>query len=212
MSTRREFENSPVAVARARRFVADEVTGVPADVAAEIAIMVSELATNSVRHTATAFSVSVDRTASRIRIEVTDTGTGVPTVRSPGALEPSGRGLRIVRELADAFGIDDVPGGPGKTVWFVVDLDKVAGDVAERATGVTRDEPQGSPARRARPVGGSRARGRDGSSSSPEARSRPRGMRGRPRPRRRDSGLHSSNRLRWSGEVRDWQAEGSERN
>ena len=34
--------------------------------------------------------------------------------------EPSGRGLRIVQELADSFGVSELRGSPGKTVWFVV--------------------------------------------------------------------------------------------
>ena len=58
---------------------------------------------------------------------MSDTGPGEPTIRAPESHEPSGRGLRIVRELSTAFGIRAVPGSPGKTVWFVVDL-------AEQAT------------------------------------------------------------------------------
>jgi hypothetical protein len=58
-----------------------------------------------------------------VRIEVTDRGAGMPTLRIPPASEPTGRGLRIVRELADSFGVEPLPDPPGKTVWFVVGLD-----------------------------------------------------------------------------------------
>ena len=67
--------------------------------------MVSELATNCVRHTVTDFTVRVERTPDEVRVDVTDTGGGTPEVRSPEPSEPSGRGLRIVRELSDSFGI-----------------------------------------------------------------------------------------------------------
>jgi anti-sigma regulatory factor (Ser/Thr protein kinase) len=85
--------------------------------------MVSELATNCVRHTDTEFKVNVEHDQSQIRVEVTDRGPGAPTPRVPDATEPTGRGLRIVRELADSFGVDPTSGTPGKTVWFVVQLD-----------------------------------------------------------------------------------------
>jgi anti-sigma regulatory factor (Ser/Thr protein kinase) len=191
MSARLDFENAADAVARARRFVAGEIAGVDPEVAAEVAIMVSELATNSVRHTATEFSVFVDRTASEIRVEVTDTGSGVPTVRSPDALEPTGRGLRIVRELADAFGIDDLPDGPGKTVWFVVALDDATGQRSQRSARAARGEPEPRPGSTSGSTRGPRARGRDSSPASPEARSRPRGMRRRHQPRRRRESQHT---------------------
>jgi hypothetical protein len=45
-------------------------------------------------------------------------------VRSPDPSEPSGRGLRIVQELADSFCVSELPGSPGKTVWFVVNLEE----------------------------------------------------------------------------------------
>ena len=131
MTERREFANTPGAVARARRFVALELADVPADVLEEVAIMVSELATNCVRHTVTDFTVSVERTEREVMVEVTDRGGGMPTVRRPEASEPSGRGLRIVQELADSFGVRELRGTPGKTVWFVIGL----GEPAGRTTG-----------------------------------------------------------------------------
>ncbi len=130
MSEQRVFANAPAAVARARRFVADEVADAPPGVVAEIEIMVSELATNCVRHTVTDFVVRVERTGRAILVEVTDRGGGMPVVRRPEPSEPSGRGLRIVQELADSFGVRELQGTPGKTVWFVVSLDEPAGPTA----------------------------------------------------------------------------------
>ena len=122
--TAREFPNEPSSIARARRFVGAQLTDVGADVAGEIAVMVSELATNCVRHTVTDFAVSVETTRRTIRVEVTDRSGGFPVVRSPDSSEPTGRGLRIVQELADSFGVSELRGSPGKTVWFEVSLEQ----------------------------------------------------------------------------------------
>jgi serine/threonine-protein kinase RsbW len=123
MRHERVFANTPSAVGRARRFVVRQLDGVPGAVVDEVAIMVSELATNCVRHTVTDFTVGVEHTRHEIVVEVTDRGGGMPTVRRPEASEPSGRGLRIVQELADSFGVRELRAEPGKTVWFVVALD-----------------------------------------------------------------------------------------
>ena len=122
----RAFGNSPRAVSEARHFVVADLADVPRSVVDEIAVMVSELATNCVRHTDTEFLVRVEHDGRRVRVEVTDGGAGMPTVRVPPISEPTGRGLRIVRELADAFGVRSHPDPPGKTVWFVVNLDRDA--------------------------------------------------------------------------------------
>jgi len=119
----RAFGNAPPAVSDARRFVVAELADLPRSVVDEIAVMVSELATNCVRHTDAEFRVRVEHDSRRVRIEVTDRGSGMPTVRVPPATEPTGRGLRIVRELSDSFGVRPLPDPPGKTVWFVVNLD-----------------------------------------------------------------------------------------
>jgi anti-sigma regulatory factor (Ser/Thr protein kinase) len=125
--TSRVFGNAPEAVSAARHYVVDQLADVPRAIVDEVAVMVSELATNCVRHTDTEFTVNVERDHKRVRVEVTDRGAGAPTLRVPGADEPSGRGLRIVRELADSFGVQPLAGAPGKTVWFVVQLDHAAG-------------------------------------------------------------------------------------
>jgi anti-sigma regulatory factor (Ser/Thr protein kinase) len=124
VNTQRTFPNAPASVSAARRYVLDAI-GVQPDLVSEAtAIVVSELATNCVRHAGTAFTVGVETTPSRLRVEVTDTGGGVPTVRSPDASELSGRGLRLVRELSDEWGVTaaDADGGKGKSVWFTLRL------------------------------------------------------------------------------------------
>lgn len=118
----RQFPNAAGSVTHARRFVQEHLTGAPKDLVDAIAVMTSELATNSVRHADSAFEVGVDRTPDAIRIEVTDAGPGTPVVRAPEPAGPSGRGLYIVEQLADEWGVRRVDGTGAKTVWFTVAL------------------------------------------------------------------------------------------
>jgi len=117
-----EFEGVAASIRQARRFVADHLAGVDVDTVEEVTLMVSELATNCVRHAVTPFTVSMERSSGHLRIEVVDRGTGRrPELRSPSPAEPSGRGLRIVAELSDEWGIASSP-DDGSAVWFSVRL------------------------------------------------------------------------------------------
>ena len=86
--------------------------------------MLSELATNAVQHAATAFEVDRRRrarAAPSVRVARQRQAPGAtppPRSRTPDA--PHGRGLHIVRTLADAWGIEMRRDQPGKTVWFTV--------------------------------------------------------------------------------------------
>lgn len=118
----RRFPNSPGSVTSARRFVQERLDGAPRDIADAITVMTSELATNSIRHAESEFEVGIDRTPATIRVEVTDGGDGEPVVRDPEPTAPSGRGLYIVEQLSDDWGIRPAPDGDAKTVWFTVSL------------------------------------------------------------------------------------------
>jgi anti-sigma regulatory factor (Ser/Thr protein kinase) len=118
----RRFPHTTASVTEARHFVLDALSDVPRESREVIAVMVSELATNALRHAATPFSVRVEQTARAVRVDVTDGGDGAPAVRTPGPGEPTGRGLRIVEGLSDAWGVEPLRGGTGKTVWFTVSV------------------------------------------------------------------------------------------
>ncbi len=118
--TARSFPNTVDAVAAARRFTLESVSGITADLADELAVLVSELTTNSVRHTETAFTVEVDQAAHEIYVAVTDSGPGHPTVRNPKPSDVAGRGLQIVGALAHDWGIERARAATGKTVWFTL--------------------------------------------------------------------------------------------
>jgi anti-sigma regulatory factor (Ser/Thr protein kinase) len=80
--------------------------------------MVSELSTNAILYGMTEFDVSVEVTDDWCRVEVTDSGRGTPVLRAlPPSTDERGRGLRIVRELSDDWGVD-VSRMSGKCVWF----------------------------------------------------------------------------------------------
>ena len=118
MKNRRRFPADAESVPAARRFANEALQDASRDVREAVELMVSELATNGVRHGRTSFEIVIHRTDTRIRVEVTDHGGGTPTMRSPTPDEPTGRGLRIVDLLSERWGVDG--GGDGKTVWFTL--------------------------------------------------------------------------------------------
>jgi anti-sigma regulatory factor (Ser/Thr protein kinase) len=133
MRRTRTFPAVAQSVPAARRFALGALADSPASTLEAVELMVSELATNCIRHEHSSFDIAILRTASEIRIEVTDSGGGTPTMRSPGPHEPSGRGLQIVDMLSERWGV--VPKTPsGKTVWFTVDVSAPAQSSAERAS------------------------------------------------------------------------------
>jgi len=107
-------------VVRARRFVTESIVAVPRDVSDALLVITSELATNSIRHGATTFEIRIDQLPDRILIEAEDDSDGDPVVRSPGPTETSGRGLQIVKALANSWGVVKAKGSGGKTVWAVL--------------------------------------------------------------------------------------------
>ncbi len=116
----RIFAGVLASVTSARRFVVEALGQVPKPLLDAVELMVSELASNCVQHTAAEFEVCVVRDERTLRVEVTDTGRGLPVLRQPAAADLRGRGLVIVKELADEWGIVPQAGETGKMVWFAV--------------------------------------------------------------------------------------------
>jgi anti-sigma regulatory factor (Ser/Thr protein kinase) len=96
------------------------MSDVPSETRDAVEVLLSEIATNCVRHTSSGFTVRVAVSAEHIRVDVTDQGAGRPELRSPSPSEPSGRGLRIVDLLSDRWGVTFQGDSLGKTVWFEV--------------------------------------------------------------------------------------------
>jgi len=121
MRRTRSFSHSPHSVTDARRFAAEALPGASPETRGVIALLVSELASNSIRHTASGFDLTITSSAREIRVEATDRDDGKPEMRSPAPTDPSGRGLQIVDMLSADWGVE--PLSKGKTVWFTLAVD-----------------------------------------------------------------------------------------
>lgn len=121
MSATRVFVAKPASIAEARRHVIRALPKLPEEAAEIVALLTSELATNAVKYGGPDFTVTAEQLQGRIRVEVADRSDREPVVRSPSPVELSGRGLRIVAELADDWGAAPRDRG-GKVVWFEIAL------------------------------------------------------------------------------------------
>ncbi|WP_408909723.1 ATP-binding protein [Streptomyces luteolus] len=104
---------------RARRFVREAIAGrLPADRTVDVAVCVSELATNALRHTPPGrqFRVRLAVSVDKLRLEVHDAGEGKPQLREPAEDDDHGPGLLLVAALADDWGTAPRDGA-GKLVW-----------------------------------------------------------------------------------------------
>ena len=106
---------TPDSVRTARRFVAERVRRCPVGVASDCLLLTSELATNCVVHARTDYVVRVVLEEGKVRVEVVDDEPDMPQVCERG------RGLRMVDDLAAAWGAEPCVDGPGKIVWFEIE-------------------------------------------------------------------------------------------
>jgi anti-sigma regulatory factor (Ser/Thr protein kinase) len=111
------FSAEPQAAASARQFVAEVLKGWghSASLLEDAKLIVSELATNAVRHANSPFSVEICPKGSIVRLSVRDASRTVPSLRGRDALAESGRGLQIVDALSADWGVEF--SGQDKAVW-----------------------------------------------------------------------------------------------
>ena len=110
------FPCSPDAPTQARSIVTTTLAGWSRnDLADAAAVIITEFATNAVRHADSAFNVSISQYGDTIRISVQDCGPAVPWRCDPPVTELSGRGLGLVDHLAKRWGTDLAEAG--KVVW-----------------------------------------------------------------------------------------------
>ncbi|MFF7115508.1 ATP-binding protein [Streptomyces albogriseolus] len=94
-------------------------------VADDVVLICTELVTNAVLHGCLGFppgitvQVTVVWSDVQLRLGVRDPSCVRPTERESSASRTSGRGLRLVDELSDRWGVD--LSGSGKTVWTELD-------------------------------------------------------------------------------------------
>ncbi len=88
--------------------------------AADTALVVTELATNAVVHAGSAFSVSLALSGGAIRISVGDTRPVAPPGTDQELAAAPGHGLGVVAAMATRWGVETMPGG--KAVWAELPL------------------------------------------------------------------------------------------
>jgi len=112
----------PASVAQARRFVRvrlDELA-VPEPPLEDAVLLTSELVTNALLHAGTDLEVRLQTNPHRVRVEVHDGDHRLPLAATAAPDATSGRGLLLVRQLANDWGIDRA--ATGKSVWFEMTL------------------------------------------------------------------------------------------
>lgn len=92
------------------------------------ALLISELSANCALHARTSFTVRVELTGSTVRLSVADGSRRAPAVRDYGSEATTGRGLRMVGQLATDWGVD--LHDDGKTVWALISAEAQDGDRA----------------------------------------------------------------------------------
>jgi serine/threonine-protein kinase RsbW len=114
----------PSAPRVARRRLKSILRDVPSRALDDILLLTTELLTNSLRHAGLGAKdrvhLVVRSTKSAVRVAITDPGSGeVFSPRRPGPQETGGRGLLLVAEMSDRWGVDR---SQATTVWFEVSL------------------------------------------------------------------------------------------
>lgn len=85
------------------------------ELAGTAALVATELVANVVRHAHTTMEFTVGLRDGRMSLTVRDGSRLLPRPQEPGLGEAGGRGLQLVREMTDAWGV--LPVSDGKVVW-----------------------------------------------------------------------------------------------
>jgi GAF domain-containing protein/anti-sigma regulatory factor (Ser/Thr protein kinase) len=110
-------ESTPVA----RHWIAAHLRGVGPEVMECAGLLTSELVTNAVLHAETPLCVTLHILPDRIRVDVADGSTALPSLKDYGREAATGRGLTLFDTLASNWGVQPVEGG--KIVWFEIPVD-----------------------------------------------------------------------------------------
>lgn len=114
---RTSLASDPVNVRAARRFVERALLDSDfTDLSDLVMLLTSELVTNAFLHAATSVDLLVELCDSCVRVEVTDSGGGEPSVKPLDTSTTGGRGMALLDTLANDWGV--TPLADGKVVWF----------------------------------------------------------------------------------------------
>jgi two-component sensor histidine kinase len=120
-----DLSGGPSAAGRARRLVESELADrMPADMVADVSLLVTELIANGVRHGGAGEDVllhlMLEGQRRGLRVEVVNPNDvpGVPKRRAADFTGGGGIGLNLVEALASRWGVRSIP---QTTVWFELD-------------------------------------------------------------------------------------------
>lgn len=106
----------PTAPARARRFVSATLGKWHVDGGDDAVLVVSELVTNALLHARSPMTVRLaEEPDGALRLSVEDASPVAPRTRAFSIESGTGRGLRLLESIAEAWGVEPVEGG--KVVW-----------------------------------------------------------------------------------------------
>jgi anti-sigma regulatory factor (Ser/Thr protein kinase) len=88
------------------------------DLIDDVVVVVTELLGNAIIHGGPPIRVVLTAGEGTVTGSVTDGGAGWPRFCTAGTELEHGRGLRIVAALTERWGVEPVPSGAGKTIWF----------------------------------------------------------------------------------------------
>ncbi|MEW2620205.1 ATP-binding protein [Streptomyces sp. NPDC048106] len=125
-SLRLRREAASVPLARRLLIGTMETAGVDPEISYDLSVALTEACANAVEHgggdgTSAVYRVTAYLDGEKCRIEVTDSGPGFHHTRELRAVRPDaehGRGLCLIRELADHVHIGPKPGRHGTVVSF----------------------------------------------------------------------------------------------
>ncbi|WP_240796240.1 ATP-binding protein [Streptomyces sp. RFCAC02] len=137
--TRLLLADTPDAVGLARLHITNVLArwGVPPDSVETVKLLVSELATNAVRHpnrreqqrsseadqhAAGTFEIMLDSDNDTIRLSVWDRDARPPVLQEVGVEASGGRGVFLVAAMSRRWGCYPANGRPGKVVWAEVSV------------------------------------------------------------------------------------------
>jgi anti-sigma regulatory factor (Ser/Thr protein kinase) len=123
--SRARFDPSPSSARAARRFATEALSGWGTPVPAHLPLLVSELASNAVLHAGTPFEVAIETFDERVQVRVHDGSSTMPRWRRPEVDAVTGRGLPLVDDLAERWGVEPTP--TGKVVWFECSIEDTSG-------------------------------------------------------------------------------------
>jgi Histidine kinase-like ATPase domain len=128
----------PESVGRARRFAARTLSSWGAQqLEDDVRVVATELATNALLHARTDFTLGITLDGDLLRLNLADGSAAQPRMRRFDSAESTtGRGLRMVAELAQAWGVEK--DGAGKAVWCEF---RVLSASAAHADGVAQVSP-----------------------------------------------------------------------